>query len=247
MRATYLVRFDDICAAMDWTAWDAVESVLRSRSVLPIVAVVPDNRDPALEFSEPRSDFWSRVRGWQASGWTIAVHGYQHVYSTSDAGIVGLNRRSEFAGEPRAIQAGRLDSALAIFAEQGVTPAAWVAPGHSFDWNTIDCIRDRGLTIISDGFFSRAVSDAGCTWVPQQLWRFRTMPPGLWTVCYHVNGWRTRQVERFAQDIDNYRPQISSLANVLAGPIRPRTRSDSLFAFSYRGLVRVRRQLRGPQ
>jgi hypothetical protein len=230
---------------MDWTAWDAVESVLRARTVLPIVAVVPDNQDPALHVSEPRSDFWSRVREWQASGWTIAVHGYQHVYSTYEAGIVGLNRRSEFAGVPLAIQLERLDSALAVFAEQGVTPAAWVAPGHSFDWNTVECLRDRGLTVISDGFFSRAVRDHGCTWVPQQLWRFRTMPPGLWTVCYHVNGWRSRQVERFARDIDRYRSRISSLDRVLAGPVGLRTRGDLLFAFSYRGLVRFRRLLRG--
>lgn len=29
----------------------------------------------------------------------------------------------------------------------------------------------------------------GIMWVPQQLWRFRKMLFGIWTICLHVNRW----------------------------------------------------------
>lgn len=63
--ARYLVRFDDICPAMNWDMWGKIETVLRENGVKPILAVVPDNKDPLLDVGAPVSDFWERVRGWQ--------------------------------------------------------------------------------------------------------------------------------------------------------------------------------------
>src|SRR5262245_38354882 len=71
----YLIRFDDICSTMNWLVWDAIESQLIRYAVRPILAVVPDNRDPNLIVDPPRSDFWERVRRWQSRGYTIALHG----------------------------------------------------------------------------------------------------------------------------------------------------------------------------
>ena len=36
--------------------------------------------------------------GWEQKGCQIAMHGYNHVYTTNNKGIVPLNDRSEFAG-----------------------------------------------------------------------------------------------------------------------------------------------------
>src|SRR5260370_42375028 len=55
-------------------------SALMARRLKPILAVVPDNQDPMLKVDAPVADFWDRVRQWQARGWTIALHGYQHRY-----------------------------------------------------------------------------------------------------------------------------------------------------------------------
>ena len=101
MLTRYLVRFDDICPTMNWTVWRQVEEALVEEGVEPILAVVPDNRDPNLTFDWPEPRFWDRVRQWQARGWTIGMHGYHHRYETEDAGIVGRNRYSEFAGLSR--------------------------------------------------------------------------------------------------------------------------------------------------
>ena len=76
----YLLRFDDACPTMNWGVWDAVETELLRHNTRPIVAVVPDNRDPKLMADAPRAEFWDRVRRWQSIGWAIGLHGYQHVY-----------------------------------------------------------------------------------------------------------------------------------------------------------------------
>src|ERR1051326_483182 len=98
MTARFLLRFDDICPTLNWRVWSRLESILERHRVKPLLAVVPDNRDAKLMVDAPDPDFWARVRDWQARGWTIALHGYQHAYVTTDSGIVGLNAYSEFAG-----------------------------------------------------------------------------------------------------------------------------------------------------
>src|SRR2546429_7960195 len=103
---------------MNWAMWNNVESILHRHGVKPILAVVPDNRDPKLAVDAPRADFWERVRDWQAQGWTIAVHGYQHAYVTRDAGILRLNRYSEFAGLPYDDQKRKIESALSILSRE---------------------------------------------------------------------------------------------------------------------------------
>ncbi len=245
MRASYIVRFDDICPTMDWSVWNRVERAIRHLSIRPIIAVVPDNRDPHLSVAPARSDFWDRVREWERLGWSIAMHGYQHLYSTSDAGIVGLNRRSEFAGLPRDEQLNRIDAALKIFAEQQVRPTAWVAPGHSFDWNTVECLKERDLFVVSDGFFSRPVRYRGMIWVPQQLWRFRSMGSGVWTVCSHVNGWHDSSVTAFVAQLEAYRDAITCLDDVLSRPIRDHRSADRVFSLLYGHLVRTKRMISG--
>jgi len=245
MRAKYIVRFDDICPAMNWGVWTRVDCALRELGIRPIVAVVPDNDDPKLNVGPARPDFWDLVREWQRLGWSVAMHGYQHRYSTSNAGIIGLNRRSEFAGVPRATQVSYIDSALRIFAEHGVTPSVWVAPGHSFDWTTVECLRDRGITVISDGFFARPVRHGGMIWVPQQLWRFRYMPAGLWTVCCHVNAWTDDAVTAFISQLRDYRTTITSLSDVIGRRVSDLQISDSLFASVFGELVKTKRLLSG--
>lgn len=211
----YLLRFDDICPTMNWAVWEAIEAHLVRCGVKPILAVVPDNRDPRLMVDPPRADFWIRVRRWQALGYTIALHGYQHRYVNRNAGILGLARQSEFAGLPRSEQEAKLRSALAIFAEQGIRADAWVAPSHSFDSVTVEVLAALGVTVISDGLWPWPFTRAGVTWIPQQLWRFKPKSVGIWTVCNHHNGWSGRRVEQFGETLDSYASRMTDVATVL--------------------------------
>lgn len=216
MTARFLIRFDDICPTMNWTAWARIEEILNKHSIKPILAVVPDNRDSNLEISDARPDFWEQVRTWQEWGWTIGMHGYQHVYRTGEAGLIGLNKRSEFAGLSRDQQEAQIASGLEIFQREAVRPTVWVAPGHSFDETTVSVLQSYGIAVISDGFFLRPVRFCNSIWIPQQLWRFRPFLFGLWTVCYHHNKFDENNIAAFEKDVHRYSPNLVSLDQLVS-------------------------------
>jgi predicted deacetylase len=225
--ARYLLRFDDICATMNWPMWERIEQVLVARSIAPILAVVPNNADKKLVVGEANPRFWDRVRNWQAQGWTIGLHGDQHRYVTTDSGIVGLNRRSEFAGLPMAEQRLKIKRGLATFAREGVRADVFVAPAHSFDKTTLAVLHEAGLTTVSDCYYFRPVSRAGMVFVPQQLWRLRRLPFGTWTVCYHHNGFSEKDFAAFVRDLDAFEAAICGFGDVLPD-VRPFGPLDSI-------------------
>lgn len=236
MSARFLIRFDDICPSMNWTVWNRVERILTSAGIKPLVAVVPDNRDPLLDAGMAEPGFWEKVRAWQAAGWAIGLHGYQHRYVTSNGGIIGRNRFSEFAGLPADLQEQKLRAGLEIFAGHGVRADAWVAPAHSFDNATLDGLRRLGIDVVSDGYaLDPYVCQRGLLHVPQQVARFRRFPAGTWTVCHHVNGWTDGDLRQFETDIARYGASITSLDEIrrrYAG--RQEAAQDRLFGASLR-------------
>jgi predicted deacetylase len=214
--AKFLVRFDDICPTMNWKVWNRVEKLLIDHGVQPIVAIVPDNQDDSLKVASPDHSFWQRARDWQRRGWTIAIHGYQHRYVTTSSGLVGLNKYSEFAGLTEVEQEEKLRKAMQIFKQQHIRPSVWVAPAHSFDASTLCALSRQGIDIISDGFAFRPYEDAtGMRWVPQQMWRFRKAPPGIWTVCFHINEWKEKEIVNFEAALRKYNEHIIGMRDAL--------------------------------
>lgn len=244
MKARYLIRFDDICPAMNWAIWEQVEQVLCDHHVKPILAVVPDNRDPKLQVSLPRPDFWEWLRARQQQGWTIGIHGYQHLYETADAGLLGVNARSEFAGLPLEQQREKIERALAIFHQQDIQPQLFIAPAHSFDRNTLVALQANGIDVISDGFFWKPVRWLGVTWVPQQMWQFRAMPFGIWTICYHHNRFAENDLRRFACDIARFASKIISLDNALKSMGKERDAFDTIFYWLWRQTLLLKRRVK---
>lgn len=243
----YLVRFDDICSTMNWAVWAEIESCLRAFGIKPILAVVPKNRDTKLIADVDRRDFWERVREWQALGWSIGLHGYEHRRVSEDGGIVDINPKSEFAGVAYETQLGNLTRALEIFRAEGVKPDVWVAPWHSFDANTLKALATLGLGCVSDGFATTPYRDAnGMVWVPQQLWRFRRMPPGTWTVCHHHNHWTRAELDRFLSDIARHSPRITGLQGVVDTVRLDRSFFELLTAQALHRLIRSRQRLVRP-
>lgn len=216
MNAKYILRFDDFCPTMNWIVWEQIEAILIKHNIKPIVAVVPDNQDPNLVTASPQEDFWERVRTWQASGWVIAIHGYQHLYSTCNAGLMRKNQYSEFAGLPYDEQRTKLEKGLAIFAEHNVRADAWIAPAHAFDENTVKALLDLNINVISDGFYLRPVKRLGALWIPQQIWRFKPMPFGLWTVSLHHNGYSDSDIKKLDHDISKFAPDIISFDQAIS-------------------------------
>lgn len=237
--ARYLVRFDDICPTMKWTVWNRIEKILRAQQVRPILSVIPDNKDSRLEFERANPKFWERVRQWQSWGWTIGLHGYQHRYTSDLPGIVGIKDASEFAGISLREQCSRLRSAANIFRGQGVEPRVWVAPGHSFDTITITLLSEVGISCVSDGLFLAPRLDRnGVLWIPQQLWRFRRLPFGVWTVCFHHNCWSASQFDDFASAMAAFRPSIVGVEEIAEAYLSARRESvDGLVPKLFRYVV----------
>jgi predicted deacetylase len=241
MSAQYLLRFDDLCPTMNWTVWAAVEEILIKYDVRPILAVIPDNRDPSLEIEPPYLAFWDRVKSWQARGWTIAVHGHQHVFGTTNRGLFGWNERSEFAGLSFEEQDHKIRSGLAIFRRQGVAPRVWIAPNHSFDETTLDVLRALDLDVVSDGWGLFPYRDAtGMLWIPMQSWRFKRRAFGVWTVCMHHNRWTTTDIASLREEVDAFSAQVTSVDAVLQ---RYGNRSRGLVDRAYARRRRVKRWL----
>jgi len=217
MRTLYLIRFDDICPTMKWSIWLKIDELLVEKKIKPILAVIPDNRNPAFFIEGEKRDFWEYIRERQRLGWSIGLHGFQHLCVTKNPGILGLNQCSEFAGLPEEEQEAKIAQAMEIFKANGVKPELWVAPWHSFDEVTIKVLKRYGITIISDGFaLYPFVDDNGIIWVPQQLWSFKKMPFGVYTVLFHPNSWTEKDLLIFKRDVERYRSSISDLKTVVS-------------------------------
>ena len=180
------------------------------KRIKPIVAVIPDNKDPKMFIENENPRFWERVRSWQAKGWTIGLHGYQHIYVSRQSGILGLSRKSEFSGLSCDEQARKLDAGLAKFASERVKPDLWIAPSHSFDEVTLGLLRERGINSLSDGYFAYPGKDGrGSFWLPQQLWRLRKIPIGIWTICYHHNDWDEATQDNFEKTVIAFQSSLT--------------------------------------
>jgi peptidoglycan/xylan/chitin deacetylase (PgdA/CDA1 family) len=211
---------------MDWSVWNKLETIFTKHGIRPILAVVPDNQDPKLKIDPPDPDFWERVRGWQAQGWAIGLHGYQHLYVNKEPGLLHLNDQSEFAGLGYEEQKEKLQRGLAIFAREGVRADAWVAPSHSFDQVTVTALRELGIQVISDGFGLFPYRDAeGSTWVPQLFATLRPMPFGVWTSCCHPT-LSPEQLIDFERRAAYLRPSMISLAEAVELSDRSRSVAD---------------------
>jgi predicted deacetylase len=201
---------------MRWDIWEHIEDLLTELAIKPIVAIVPDNQDETLRAQAPVDDFWDRARQWQSRGWTIGLHGFQHRYVSPHSGLVGIRKKSEFAGLPAADQAEKLRRGAAILAREKLTPKVWIAPGNTFDATTVSLLPQVGIRVIVDGYFSHPyVCRQGLTWVPQQLFSFRAARRGVWTVCYHHNQWNDLDLKTFREQVRGFRENIFSLEEVL--------------------------------
>lgn len=183
----YLIRLDDACPGSNWDKWNQVFALLDKYSIKPIVAVIPNNADPAFNSHTSIGEdvFFEKMRRIQNAGYKLAIHGYNHVYTNDNSGLLRITAHSEFAGESYEIQYAKLSKAKMIFDKEGLDTDLFVAPSHSFDENTIQILRILGINNISDGLYSHPYAKGGCRFIPCQLWYPVEKSRGTWTICIH--------------------------------------------------------------
>jgi predicted deacetylase len=243
VQAEYVLRLDDACPTMDHEKWRAVERLVLSHGIRPIVAIVPANEDPGLVRAAPDPAFWHRARSWARAEWVIALHGYAHTLRASRAGLVPSQRRSEFVDLPFDEQRRRIREGVRVLVANGLPPEAWVAPAHGFDDMTLQALRvESEIRLISDGFAWRAYLREGFVWLPQQLWRPRVMKKGLWTICLHPNEMEenaVRTLDEFlrAHKVTFPNPRDAAAEAVHYGP------AEALFSAAFGFLLRAKRHM----
>ena len=158
-------------------------------NIKPIFAIIPDNQDESLISKYTRDDMaWHRIKEWIDQGWTPALHGCHHVYTTNDGGINPIHRRSEFAGESLEMQCEKIKKGLSSLRSHGIEPKLFIAPSHTFDQNTLEALRlETDIRVISDTIANDAYMLDEFLFLPQQSGAVRDLKLKLVTFCYHPN------------------------------------------------------------
>ena len=214
--AQYLLRFDDLCPTHDRIRWQRFLPIFAEFRLRPILAIVPDNRDPELAVSPPDPDFWQQMRSLEAAGATIGLHGFRHLWAGRGHSLIHLHDVSEFAGVPEEMQRQWVREGLEILRGHRLHPVVWVAPRHGFDRATLRALRQEGIRHLSDGFALRPFLRGGITWIPQQLWAPVYRHLGLWTICLHSNSAGDAQVEQLRDFLRAHSTQFTSVARIQA-------------------------------
>lgn len=185
----YLIRLDDACPTMDAYKWRKMEEILDKYGILPLVGIIPNNQDQTLMIDVVDDFFWEKAQGWQKKGWSIALHGFDHVYITKNGGINPVHNRSEFAGVPLQEQEQKIEKGFAIFKEKKIEAKWFFAPSHTFDTNTLKALANKtDIRKISDTMGRYPYKKEGFVFYPQQFGYFREINiSGYWTFCFHPN------------------------------------------------------------
>jgi predicted deacetylase len=216
MKVTF--RLDDVSPHMAWDKFDALADLFKKHGVRPLLGVIPDNRDPELLKLPSRADGWERIMVLESEGWTTAQHGFRHEYKTTDAGLLGINGYSEFAGVDYETQLETLSEGQQILREHGLDTDIFMAPAHSFDQNTLKALKSLGFRYVTDGYSLFPYNRRGLKFIPCQTSRPRKTPLGLVTVCLHPNTMPDEALAELDGWIGQNRQVVCDYADALKTP-----------------------------
>lgn len=188
MALQVIFRLDDICEEMNRERFLRIKEIFDRYGIKPLIGVVPQNEDPFLRAGNRIPGFWEMIRTLQAQGWTVAQHGYRHVYMPAAAGRGRLfaGGQSEFAGLPYEKQLEKIRMGKEILTEHGIQTDVFFAPSHSFDDNTLKALGACGFKYVSDGLTNRPYRYRGLTFVPCKEDKIK-LKRRFSCVCYHTN------------------------------------------------------------
>lgn len=200
------VRIDDITPDMDWDKFNRFKQILDDHNIRPLIGVVPDNKDNKLKRDLPREDFYEFIRTLQQKGWIIAMHGYNHVYTTRKAGLFPISDKSEFAGLCLAVQDEMIREGKRILKQNGIITDFFMAPSHSYDNNTLKALKKNGFSRITDGFGKEPYQRSGMVFYPISVSKARTLKDeseGIVTFVYHTNTMDEKDFANFEKLFDS--------------------------------------------
>ncbi len=218
------IRMDDISPDMNREKFMAFKALLDEYGIKPLIGVVPDNGDPNLHKEKEKEDFWDLVRNLQESGWTVAMHGYRHIYTTRKGGIFPLNHFSEFAGVPEDEQEKMLRKGSEILKRNGISTDIFMAPGHSYDRATLRALRNCGYTRLTDGFGNGPYLRNGMVFYPISFLKSRSLKKkrGVTTLVVHTNEMEEKHLEGYRRMFREQSRNMISYSDYFRMPVKKR-------------------------
>lgn len=207
-------RLDDITPDMDWDRFYRVKAIFDKYKVKPLIGVVPDNQDETLRCGEYHEDFWEYIVSLEKCGWMIAQHGCHHIYETRHSGLLSLKKASEFAGLPYDRQYEKLQYGREILQKHGLNVTIFMAPGHTYDKNTLKALKKLGFAYVSDGYADVPYYAKGLLFIPS-----RSSTPRLSgiidTICLHSNEMNENDYRELENFLEQYSSHVISFTEAL--------------------------------
>lgn len=207
-KAKYLIRLDDASSHSDLSKWIHFEKIFDTYNIKPIIAVIPNNQDKSIHFNSKNKFFWRWIKSMENKDWSIALHGYKHIYHKVDRkqNIFPFYPRSEFTGLDLESQRKKIRKSILLFQKNNVVPKIWIAPGHCFDINTLRALEyETNIRIVSDGISFNPYFKDNFFFIPQQLWSFQNKNCGVWTICLHPDKMNYREIDIIIKQIKNFK------------------------------------------
>ena len=207
-----LIRFDDIAPNMSWEMMDKCQKLLNYYDLKPVMGVIPDNQDNELLKYPKRENFWEIVKKWELNDWSIAMHGYNHLYDkeTNKKDFFNYGGRSEFFGHSYEDQLSKIKKGLEIFEKNNIQIDTFFAPNHTYDRNTFKALKNSGILKIIDGYGLMPYSFNGIKFVPQLFYKLYLLPFGIQSTQIHINYWSDKDFINFKKFIEKHHKKVIS-------------------------------------
>ena len=198
-----LIRFDDIAENMNWDLMEKCEKLFFKYNIKPVLGIIPNNKDDELLSFPVNKNFWEKVKNWQSNNWEIAIHGYNHKYSTDTQkrDFFRYGGKSEFFGKPLDEQIFKIKNSLEIFKKKNINVRCFFAPNHTYDLNTFEALKIMGINQVIDGYGFFPYSKFGIKFIPQLFYNIKFFPFGIQTTQIHLNTWTKDDYDEFEKFI----------------------------------------------
>jgi len=176
------------------------------------MGVIPDNQDNELLKYPKRENFWEIVKKWELNDWSIAMHGYNHLYDkeTNKKDFFNYGGKSEFFGHSYEDQLSKIKKGLEIFEKNNIQIDTFFAPNHTYDRNTFKALKNSGILKIIDGYGLMPYSFNGIRFVPQLFYKLYLLPFGIQSTQIHINYWSDKDYTNFKKFIEKHHKKVIS-------------------------------------
>ena len=207
-----IIRIDDVCPSMDRERFEKYIAEFKVLGVKPLLGIIPLCQDDSINYGQ-MDDFWELMRRMQNDGYPIAMHGVNHVYCAQAKGLVCNRKMSEFSSLSFEEQKEKLLLGKSKLEKEGIYTDTFMAPGHSYDRNTLKALKSTGFEYITDGRSAEPYILEGIKCIPAiGPWK-RHSGRGVLTICLHPSSDKDSNLKAVIDLINRDKDRIISFAS----------------------------------